>query len=205
MKNFLKKAGKALDKPRFSWINMAFILSAMGFLLALSLCLPGRESAVGGPALSAAGGEDSCALCGGFRHHAPCLVKLSTGEILEMQVYEYDPEQPWELAQEQPDGFCQLSMGAGTTAIRSTDNHSCSASLPGDTGTAETAYVCPDCRTQLEAVGAGDYVLADLYDLTDIHLYPLTEGATYTIRDYGASVSRDPDNGRLTITVLGLA
>jgi len=57
---------------------------------------------------------EQCALCElAHRCHAPALMNLATGEILEMRVYEPDPIRPWELAEEQRTGYFHISDGAG--------------------------------------------------------------------------------------------
>lgn len=43
-----------------------------------------------------------CCLCSSFRYHAPCLVDLQTGDLLELDLYLPHPTKVAELAEFQP-------------------------------------------------------------------------------------------------------
>lgn len=45
--------------------------------------------------------QKECCLCESFRYHAPCMVDLETGNVLELELYDPHPVMVAELAQEQ--------------------------------------------------------------------------------------------------------
>ena len=145
---------------------------------------------------------DLCALCGyggGPRYHAPCLVNLSTGEVGEMRVYDPDPVRGWEVSGVQQTGTFSMFRCAGVTAARNTDAHTCTAELPRKADELIPAYFCRDCRGRI----AEGFILADLYDLTDIQTYALSGEASYSIRGYDVSVSRRGGDRLLHVEITG--
>lgn len=149
---------------------------------------------------------DLCALCGyggGPRYHAPCLVNLSTGEVGEMRVYDPDPVRGWEVSGVQQTGTFSMLRCAGVTAARNTDAHTCTAELPRKADELIPAYFCRDCRGRIAEVSRRGFILADLYDLTDIQTYALSGEASYSVRGYDVSVSCGGGDGLLRVEITG--
>lgn len=146
--------------------------------------------------------DEHCYLCEGLRHHAPCLVNLSTGEILELAVYDSDPIQQGELSQTQTTGFYAFTMIDGVVAIRNA-GIACSASLSSSSNDFEEYFFCDTCTTKILAVSDYGYVLADLYNLTNIQLFSLTANSNFTLRNYDISVFADTDKNEVEIEVRG--
>lgn len=46
-------------------------------------------------------GNKECCLCSSFRYHAPCLIDLKTGELIELRLYEDHPTLVAELSEKQ--------------------------------------------------------------------------------------------------------
>lgn len=136
---------------------------------------------------------DRCSLCRngkGLWYHAPCLVNLSTGEIVELVVYDPDPRHVGEIAEEQQTGFAQLFNRAGVSGIRDASNHTCHATVKTENmDVIDACLFCPDCRTLLASVATNGYVLLDIHSLENIVPYEVKEGAEYTIRDYTVAIS----------------
>lgn len=55
------------------------------------------------------------------------------------------------------------------------------------------AQFCKSCREVFATLNEYGYVLADLYDLNAIQVYPLCAGAKYDIRCYSVVVKNDGD------------
>lgn len=149
---------------------------------------------------------DLCALCGyggGPRYHAPCFVNLSTGEVGEMRVYDPDPVRVWEVSGVQQTGTFSMLRCAGVTTARNTDAHTCTAELPRKADELIPAYFCRDCRGRIAEVSRRGFILADLYDLTDIQTYALFGEASYSIRGYDVSVSRRGGDRLLHVEITG--
>lgn len=126
----------------------------------------------------------TCALCGGFRYYAPCLVRLDTGEVGELQVYDPDPTQRGEISDRQQTGTFSLLHCAGLLGTRDTCSHTTSVDLTEKAGKLAQEYFCLDCRALLAGTANNGYVLADLYDLENIQIYAVRNGSKYSIRDY---------------------
>ena len=81
---------------------VAVILGA--FFGGFYLCWEGaRDQVMFWEAMTTAPEPTSCALCGTDRdvkHHAPCIVNLSSGEIAELNVYQPHPTIPGEVTDE---------------------------------------------------------------------------------------------------------
>lgn len=150
---------------------------------------------------------EQCALCGeGMRHHAPCLMDLSTGQMGELKVYTDHPTRQGELAPSglQQTGTFTLFPCAGLRAIQDTCAHTCEVVLPQERDLMDPAHFCGPCRQLLAEAGLEGYVLVDLYDLEHIRAYPIPRRGTEIIRDYRISVSNRQENG-LTLHVTGLS
>ena len=150
-----------------------------------------------------------CALCGsgsGISYHAPVVVNLSTGESGELRVYDPDPYRRNEIAEEQSTGTFSFLDVAGIMGYRDTCGHSSHVTLPKDREWTQIdpALFCHDCRALLTDTATEGYVLADLYNLSDITTYAIKNGAKYTIRDYDISISTQEEPSGLSINVTGL-
>lgn len=148
---------------------------------------------------------ETCALCGsGILYHPPVLVNLSTGEAGELRVYDPDPRHPYEPAEEQSTGTFSFLHIAGLTGYRNTCNHSCCVTLPETDAPIAPAFFCRACRAMLADTATEGFILADLYNLSDITAYAIKDGAKHTIRDYDISISAQAELGGLSIHVAGL-
>lgn len=149
---------------------------------------------------------EQCALCGeGMRHHAPCLMDLSTGQMGELKVYTDHPTRQGELAPSglQQTGTFTLFPCAGLRAIQDTCAHTCEVVLPQERDLMDPAHFCGPCRQLLAEAGLEGYVLVDLYDPDHIRAYPLPYQGIEIIRNYRIStVSRQPNIQSLCVTGL---
>ena len=62
--------------------------------------------------------EKECCLCSSFRYHAPCLIDLETGELIELDLYFPHPPLVAEISDFQPEqgtfSFVRLGNVSGT-------------------------------------------------------------------------------------------
>lgn len=140
-----------------------------------------------------------CALCGGLKYHAPCIVDLSTGEVGELTIYEPHPTLVGEIAVEQPGGFLAFLPCVGMTAVQDADARICSVQLSKQQKRLNSKYFCSSCCRLLSEVQSNGYVIADLYDLGEIHVYPIEAGGVYTIRNYVVSTTRDDEESMFNV------
>ena len=64
-----------------------------------------------------------------------------------------------------------------------------------------STHFCKSCRELLADVKKDGYVLADLYDLNSIQIYPVSADTEYEIRCY--SVTIEENGEKLSIIVTG--
>ena len=147
-----------------------------------------------------------CVLCGngnGSRRQAPCVVKISTGEVGELTVYDPHPWLKGEVAEEQRTGTFSFLFCGDLAGYRDTGDHTSHLILPEENEPMDLTYFCESCQSLLNEVSDGSYVLLDLYDLDHIEVFAVRDGANYTIRDYDVSVIRDEGKGKFLIHVKG--
>lgn len=147
-----------------------------------------------------------CHVCGngeGRRHHAPCVLALSTGQMIELEVYDPHPSLAGELAEEQQRGTLSFVHRGELTAIRDSGAQTCTLYLPEDAGPMGDRLFCSDCEAILTEIAVEGYVLLDLYDLDSISAYPISDGAEYAIRCYTVSVDSESPTGHTVLQTTG--
>ena len=153
---------------------------------------------------------ESCAICSNSRgptFHAPCLLDLSTGNLVELAIYEPSCRYPGELSENQSLDHSVITFTANGDPMfidRLKDIQRCVTYLPGEEGEPmDPEHYCRNCRAILARAATTGYVLLDLYHLDEIEAYPIEEGAEYNIRIYSVSVTHDIENNYLTVTNIG--
>lgn len=146
---------------------------------------------------------ESCALCDSAAYHAPCLVSLSTGEVGELTVYDPHPVIPGQIAQEQTGGSFRFLNCLGLMGTRDTSSWKTRLYVPRDADAMRGSYFCKSCRALLKDCGDAGFVLADLHTPDAPAVYPIEDGAAYTLRCYSVTVVLDQDSGDYRITVQG--
>lgn len=142
-----------------------------------------------------------CFICDGLPYHAPCVVNLSTGRVLELSVYDNDPAKQGELAGNQTKGHFEFIGGDGMVAMKDA-GYSCSINTPSDSAEMNPALFCDVCLEALSQVQNNGIVLADLYDLQDPHFYAIETAAEHSFRCYDIQIVTQ-ENGQHHITVTG--
>lgn len=207
MKTWLKPYGRTPDRYWTHNLNiLIFTVLAAGFF-ALGIFVrnaAGDRVASFWRSVALTPEPECCVLCGdGTRYHAPCLIELSTGAVLELQIYDPHPDLPGELSPVQQTGTFSLLWDVGVTGYRDTGAHTSYALLPGEQQPMDPAHFCLRCRALLSKTATEGYILTDLYDLSSIRAYPVVPGLSCTIRDYDVSVARESKTSGPSITVKG--
>ena len=183
---------------------VAVILGA--FFGGFYLCWEGaRDQVMFWEAMTTAPEPTSCALCGTDRdvkHHAPCIVNLSSGEIAELSVYQPHPTIPGEVTDEIKTGYFSFSFSAGANIKQTPELEKCEATLPKKSEVMQPEHYCYECRRLLSTIDKKGYVIVDLYDDENISAFKAHDGSKYTIRDYIVTVHMD-ENRHMTIEVHG--
>ena len=147
-------------------------------------------------------GQKECCLCSSFRYHAPCLIALETGKMIELDLYFPHETLVAELAAPQPERsvFSFISIGnvSGTkqTAPERIDLH-----IP-DESTFFPA-LCSDCKKQLPSGYKNRYIFADLYGMEEKFLIPIAENTAVSLRCYDISMEEGIAKGGISVVIQG--
>lgn len=145
---------------------------------------------------------ERCSLCDSFPRHAPCILKLSTGELVELEIYDPHPNKVAEIAEEQPGGYFSFVRGAGL------DGHMIAAeylkaTIPMKSERMNKEHFCNDCRELLNDYKRFGYVLADVRAPEDSVLYPIKEGTSFSIRCYDVEIGKNEEDNKYELMVHG--
>jgi len=127
---------------------------------------------------------EHCALCE-YRelHHAPVLMNLATGEVVELSV-------------EPRTGVFRLVAGAGVSGC-SIGGDLCEVRLPQAGVAMDDRLFCRKHRLMLAVAEGRGYALLDLHEAGKAIPYVVANGVEYEINGYSVSVSK-AENGLLS-------
>ena len=148
--------------------------------------------------------KKECCLCDSFRYHAPCLIDLETGDLIELDLYFPHETKVGELAEVQIDmssTFSLVHLG-NITGTKLTDSKVIEFGVPIADKTYNPA-LCKDCRELLQAGYKGRYVLADLYDMEIKELIPIVANASIDLRCYEITMAENTEKNEINVTIQG--
>ena len=156
--------------------------------------------------LSACGTEvpepERCSLCDDLSRHAPCIINLSTGEKLELDIYEPHPFLVGEIAEEQRGGYFSFVRGAGVEGYKlGAESVTITISVKSDR--LDQQYFCNHCRELLVDYKNQGYALVDLKDTESPVVYAISADTKATFRCYEISVQEIKEDGKYEITIIG--
>lgn len=146
---------------------------------------------------------DKCSLCDNPPCHAPCIVNLSTGEKLELSVYELHPFTAGELAEEQRTGYFCFIQGAGISGHK-LGGKSVTVTIPTESKGLSRQYFCTTCLDLLADYANHGYVLADLKNPKNLIIYSLYENTSFSFRCYDISVQKGGNDKVFVVTIIGI-
>ena len=144
-----------------------------------------------------------CCLCDSFRYHAPCLIDLETGDMIELSLYMPHETKVAELAEEQPemDTFSFVCLG-NVKGTKMSARKIIELKVPTADKSSHHA-LCKGCRKQLEGGYEGRYVIADLYDLKNVILVPIVDDVKVDIRCYEIAIRLNEEMDVIVVTIQG--
>lgn len=145
---------------------------------------------------------EKCSLCDNLSCHAPCIINLSTGEILELSVYEPHPFTAGELAEEQRTGYFSFIQGAGIAGHK-LGGKSVTVTIPTESEGLNRQYFCTACLDLLAGYANQGYVLADLKNPKNPIIYSICKGSSFSFRCYDISVQKSSDTEGFVVTIIG--
>lgn len=144
-----------------------------------------------------------CCLCSSFRYHAPCLIDLQTGKMIELDLYFPHETKVAELADPQPEmGTFSFVILGDVKGTKLTDSKTIQIDIPVSEKTANP-MLCEDCRKQVSGVFVGRYILADLYDMEEKTLIPIDSDLSMVLRCYEIFAQEEYD-GVLKVSIQGI-
>ncbi len=145
---------------------------------------------------------ERCSLCDVFPRHAPCILKLSTGELVELEIYDPHPYKVAEIAEEQPGGYFSFVRGAGLDGHMVAAEY-LSATIPVKAERMNKEYFCSDCRELLDDYKRYGYVLADVRNPEAPVPYPIEEGTSFSLRCYKVEIGKNEDDDKYELMIQG--
>ena len=143
-----------------------------------------------------------CCLCSSFRYHAPCLIDLETGKLIELDLYFPHESLVAELADPQPERgiFSFVSIG-DISGTKQTGPERIDLHVPNDI--AFFPALCRDCKKQLPSGYDSRYVFADLYSKEEKILIPIAADTTLSLRCYDITMEQNTEKGGISIVIQG--
>ena len=145
---------------------------------------------------------ERCSLCDDLSRHAPCIINLSTGEKLELDVYEPHPFLVGEIAEEQRGGYFSFVRGAGVEGYK-LGAESVTITIPAKADKMDQQFFCNACRELLAYHTNSGYVLVDLKDADAPVIYEIDADASYSFRCYDITIQELVEDKKHEITVTG--
>lgn len=148
--------------------------------------------------------QKDCCLCNSFRFHAPCLIDLEKGDLIELDLYFPHETKVGELAEVQTDmssTFSFVHLG-NITGTKLTGSKVIEFGVPIADKTYNPA-LCKDCRELLQAGYKGRYVLADLYDKEIKELIPIVANTSIDLRCYEITMVENTEKNEINVTIQG--
>lgn len=145
--------------------------------------------------------EENCPLCTHYKCHAPCILNLGTGEMAELELFQPHATKVGEIAEEQSGGTFSFVRIVGLQGIRLTDPWYAEIYIPIQ-GERKNNFFCNKCESLLSDFNSG-YVLVDMYDPENPHIYSIEEGVIYKIRCYKVEINMDSKKEMLCLRSTG--
>lgn len=145
---------------------------------------------------------DRCSICADISRHALCIINLSTGEKLELDIYDPHPFLVGEIADEQPDGSFSFIRDAGIEGYKVGTEYAV-VSVPIKSEKMDQQYFCKSCRSLLANETKGGYVLVDLQNPEEPVVYSVNAATSLSVRCYSVSTQENVDKQVYEITITG--
>ena len=145
---------------------------------------------------------DRCPLCEFIKSHAPCIVNIETGEVVELALYQPHYSLVGEIAELQTDSTFSFVSAAGAKGTRISSPYKMELDVPKEAEPLRKTAFCKSCRTLLTGAGSC-YVLADLYDRGNPVIYPIVDGLDVKMRCYEATAVYDAEEKDYDLLLIG--
>lgn len=145
---------------------------------------------------------DRCAVCTSLKRHAPCVLNLNTGKIVELELYEPHSRKVGEIAETQDQSIFSFISIDGSKGTKTTNPWEIKINLPKKVQPKSKKHYCSHCIELLSHHWNG-YVILDLYQPSSPIVYSIHDGATYSIRCYSISITTDAETQQYVLEEIG--
>lgn len=145
---------------------------------------------------------EQCSMCDDLSRHALCIINLSSGEKLELDIYEPHPFLVGEIAEEQLGGYFSFIRGAGIEGYKVAAEYIV-ISVPVKSEKMDQQYFCNTCRDRLASNAKSGYVLVDLNDPENPIVYTINTSTSFSVRCYSVSVQENTKQDKYEIKIKG--
>lgn len=145
---------------------------------------------------------EHCSMCDDLSRHGLCIINLSTGEKLELDIYEPHPFLVGEIAEKQPGGYFRLIRGAGVEGYIVGAEYGV-VFAPVSSEKSDQQYFCNSCRERLTSKAISGFALVDLKNPDEPVVYPIDISASFSVRCYSVSVQKKAEEDKYEITITG--
>ncbi len=144
-----------------------------------------------------------CILCNSIRYHAPCLLDLQDGELIELDVYVPHDEKVAELANPQPhmDTFSFVCIG-DVVGSKFTGEKKIVLEIP-TTDMLEKVALCNECQNLLPKGYKNRYIIVDLYDKDEVIFFSIEGGSKVNLRCYTITMETNEKNKMIDVKLVG--
>jgi len=145
---------------------------------------------------------DRCPLCEFIKSHAPCIVNVRTGEVVELALYQPHYTLVGELAEVQENSTFSFVSAAGASGYRISSPYRMELEVPITKEPLLKTNFCKGCRALLTECGTG-YVLADLYERGTPSIFAIEDGLSFSVRCYDIAVSYNEEKELFDLVIEG--
>lgn len=146
---------------------------------------------------------DQCSMCDDLSRHDLCIINLSTGEKLELDIYEPHPFLVGEIAEEQPGEYFSFIRGAGVEGYKVAAEYVVVSVPVRAEKKMNQLYFCNACREQLANNANNGYVLVDLKEPSKPVVYTVDASTSFSVRCYSVSVQENTEEDKYEIAIVG--
>jgi hypothetical protein len=145
---------------------------------------------------------ERCSLCSDLPRHAPCILNLSTGEKLELEIFEPHPFIVGEIADEQPGGYFCLIRDAGVSGYKIAAE-CIQITIPSQNDMLNPRHFCRTCRNRLANYRKSGFILADLINPKEPIIYPIHPSSSVSVRCYYITILENAQSNEYLLSIVG--
>lgn len=134
---------------------------------------------------------ENCSLCNSYPYHEPCIINLSSGDVIPLTVYDPHPHIPGALSENPSSGYCAIVHYPGFSGYQDTNARRIVGYISIEDADPCRKTFCHSCRKKLYQYAQVGFVIADLQKPESPVFFPFTNGRTFVLRCYEITITLD--------------